>query len=88
MSTPERTSKKPSRKRATTTDTKPQIGKNDIKHSARETWRKLDEVIQTELASVQKGEKELNASTATAIIRCGDRGHGQCRDCFSDAHRA
>ena len=27
MSTPERTSKKPSRKRATTTDTKPQIGR-------------------------------------------------------------
>ena len=69
MSTPEH-SKKPSRKRATiTTDLTPQIGKNDIKHSALETWRKLDEVIQTELASVQKGEKELNASTATAIIK-------------------
>jgi hypothetical protein len=45
------------------------IGKSDIKRSALETWRKLDEVIQTELASVQKGEKELNASTATAIIK-------------------
>lgn len=45
------------------------IGKSDIKRSAVETWRKLDEVIQTELASVKKGEKELNASTATAIIK-------------------
>jgi len=45
------------------------IGKSDIRRSALEAWRKLDEVIQTELASVQKGEKELNASTATAIIK-------------------
>ena len=45
------------------------IGKSDIKRSALEAWRKLDEVIQTELASVQNGEKELNASTATAIIK-------------------
>lgn len=45
------------------------VGKSDIKTSALEAWRKLDEVIQTELASVQKGEKELNASTATAIIK-------------------
>ena len=45
------------------------IGKSDIKRSALETWRKFDEAIQTELASVQNGEKELNASTATAIIK-------------------
>jgi len=45
------------------------IGKSDIKRSAVEAWRKLDEVIQNELASMQKGEKELNASTVTAIVK-------------------
>lgn len=45
------------------------IGKSDIKRSALEAWRKLDEVIQTELSSVKNGEKELNASTATAVIK-------------------
>ena len=45
------------------------IGKADIKRAALEAWRKLDAVIQTELTSVQNGEKELNASTATAIIK-------------------
>lgn len=45
------------------------VGKTDIKRSALEAWRKLDEVIQNELASIQKGEKELNASTATAIVK-------------------
>lgn len=45
------------------------IGKADIKRSAVEAWRKLDAVIQTELTAVQEGKKELNASTATAIIK-------------------
>jgi len=45
------------------------IGKADIKRSALEAWRKLDAVIQNELTSVQTGQKELNASTATAIIK-------------------
>lgn len=45
------------------------IGKADIKRAALEAWRKLDAVIQAELTSVQNGDKELNASTATAIIK-------------------
>src|SRR5262249_998799 len=45
------------------------LGKSDIKLAALEAWRKLDAVIQNEPASIQKGEKELNASTATAIVK-------------------
>jgi hypothetical protein len=45
------------------------IGKADIKRSALEAWRKLDAAIQTELDAIQNGGKELNASTATAIIK-------------------
>jgi hypothetical protein len=45
------------------------IGKRDIKRSALEAWRKLDAVIQNELTAIQKGEKELNASIATAVVK-------------------
>jgi hypothetical protein len=45
------------------------IGKGDIKRSALEAWRKLDTVIQNELTSIQKGKKELTASTATAVVK-------------------
>jgi len=45
-----------------------EIGKSDIKKAALEAWRKLDEAIQKELTAIQEG-KELNASTATAIIK-------------------
>lgn len=46
-----------------------EIGRADIKRSAIEAWRKLDAVIQNELNAIQKGEKELNASTASAIVK-------------------
>ena len=46
-----------------------EIGKADIKHSALEAWIKLDQVIQKELSSILKGEKEINASTTGAIIK-------------------
>jgi hypothetical protein len=55
--------------KADTEDTPVLIGKSDIKRSALEAWRKLDAVIQKELAAIQNGEKELNASTATAIVK-------------------
>jgi hypothetical protein len=45
------------------------IGKSDIKRSALETWRKLDTVIQNELSLIMKGEKEITASTAAAVIK-------------------
>jgi hypothetical protein len=45
------------------------IGKSDIKRSALETWRKLDTVIQNELALILKGNKEVTASTAAAVIK-------------------
>jgi hypothetical protein len=45
------------------------IGKSDIKRSALETWRKLDTVIQSELSLIMKGEKEITASTAAAVIK-------------------
>lgn len=45
------------------------IGKADIKRSALETWRKLDTVIQNELSLIMKGEKEITASTASAVIK-------------------
>jgi hypothetical protein len=50
-------------------ETEAAIGKADIKRSALEAWRKLDAVIQDELTAVQNGQKELNASTATAIVK-------------------
>jgi hypothetical protein len=45
------------------------IGKSDIKRSALETWRKLDTVIQNELSQIMKGDKEITASTAAAVIK-------------------
>src|SRR5690242_15730634 len=45
------------------------IGKSDIKRAALTAWAKLDAVIQTELSAIQSGSKELNASTATAIVK-------------------
>jgi hypothetical protein len=45
------------------------IGKQDIKRSALETWRKLDTVIQKELSLIMKGDKEITASTAAAVIK-------------------
>jgi len=45
------------------------IGKQDIKRSALETWRKLDTVIQNELSLIMKGDKEITASTAAAVIK-------------------
>ncbi|MCK1491301.1 hypothetical protein IVB14_12960 [Bradyrhizobium sp. 180] len=45
------------------------IGKSDIKRSALEAWRKLDTVIQNELALIMKGEREITASTAAAVIK-------------------
>jgi hypothetical protein len=47
----------------------PLIGKSDIKRSALETWRKLDTVIQNELSLIMKGDKEITASTAAAVIK-------------------
>jgi hypothetical protein len=61
--------RKPAKKAGNPADAPALIGKTDIKRSALEAWRKLDAVIQTELTSVQNGEKELSASTATAIIK-------------------
>jgi hypothetical protein len=51
------------------TDTASLIGKSDIKRSALETWRKLDTVIQNELSLIMKGDKEITASTAAAVIK-------------------
>lgn len=45
------------------------IGKSDIKRSALEAWRKLDTVIQNELALIMKGDREITASTAAAVIK-------------------
>lgn len=45
------------------------IGKSDIKRSALEAWRKLDNVIQNELALIMKGDREITASTAAAVIK-------------------
>ncbi|WP_314948884.1 hypothetical protein [Bradyrhizobium cosmicum] len=45
------------------------IGKTDIKRSALEAWRKLDTVIQNELALIMKGDREITASTAAAVIK-------------------
>jgi hypothetical protein len=45
------------------------IGKQDIKRSALEAWRKLDTVIQNELSLIMKGDKEITASTAAAVIK-------------------
>jgi hypothetical protein len=59
------------RRRGTSTaaDPTPQIGKSDIKRSALETWRKLDTVIQNELSLIMKGDREITASTAAAVIK-------------------
>jgi hypothetical protein len=54
---------------STATDPTPLIGKQDIKRSALETWRKLDTVMQNELALILKGDKEITASTAAAVIK-------------------
>jgi hypothetical protein len=45
------------------------IGKSDIRRSALEAWRKLDTVIQNELSLIMKGDKEITASTAAAVIK-------------------
>ena len=45
------------------------IGKKDIKRSALEAWAKLDAVIQKELSQVLDGNKEITASTASAVIK-------------------
>jgi hypothetical protein len=45
------------------------IGKSDIKRSALAAWRKLDTVIQKELSLIMKGDKEITASTAAAVIK-------------------
>jgi hypothetical protein len=34
-----------------------------------EAWKKLDTVIQNELSLIMKGEKEVTASTASAVIK-------------------
>jgi hypothetical protein len=53
----------------TATEDRTLIGKSDIKRSALETWRKLDTVIQNELSLIMKGDKEITASTAAAVIK-------------------
>lgn len=53
----------------TATEDRAVIGKSDIKRSALETWRKLDTVIQNELSLIMKGDKEITASTAAAVIK-------------------
>ena len=45
------------------------ISKKDIKRSALEAWKKLDAVIQKELSQVLDGNKEITASTASAVIK-------------------
>ena len=53
----------------TATEDRPLIGKSDSERSALETWRKLDTVIQNELSLIVKGDKEITASTAAAVIK-------------------
>ncbi|MGY2935981.1 hypothetical protein ACVWZ6_005583 [Bradyrhizobium sp. GM6.1] len=60
---------KPDQGSSTTATTATAIGKSDIKRSALEAWRKLDTVIQNELALIMKGEREITASTAAAVIK-------------------
>jgi hypothetical protein len=69
MLTAKLTLKKQPATNSTGPETTAPIGKSDIKRSALETWRKLDTVIQNELALILKGNKEVTASTAAAVIK-------------------
>lgn len=67
MAAAPKTKKQPKPDQTTTATTT--IGKSDIKRSALEAWRKLDTVIQNELSLIMKGEREITASTAAAVIK-------------------
>lgn len=67
MAVAPKTKKQPKPDQTTTATTT--IGKSDIKRSALEAWRKLDTVIQNELSLIMKGERDITASTAGAVIK-------------------